>query len=465
MDQSEYSPGVINRFRMKKLFHDDPVLKKFYEADNVQRFRARMHRLHSDKDFKDFVGVILTDVLRYELYAVIDELTEFLNPVGDLILSGGDAVNSYLEPSQRIMTLDIDTKFVPRIKPDAKFFGKLQAIKLLLWNKLGEISKRVNMRFAKLVQNGKGKPGKFIGLGLSKTGPYVTRRYTLIPKRKDVKGGPDTLADIELFTLDMKVRVFSPKTGRIEPINIGGILDIAFMRPGEFGFEVGDDQIQALDIFKITGKYVIGKFDNIKLASKRFLIEDAYTMQKLGLRPTEKKEKDRRRMLKLAKLVTKKKIDRGDSMVDIMKKVNIPLTKKAKRHSTYKNINPRNATTVNPKKYTKFTTTPDPDKISKQYVHGIKATHNMGNLQGFVKTQSDMRFNIERNDWVKNNSESYVRNEFDYRPKRPLPFPEKIKLEETLYGFKPERNAWVPRPVIRKAAMIPFVGVKDLNRT
>ena len=95
MDQNEYSAGVINRFRMKKLFHGDPVLKKFYESDDVSRFRARMHRVHKDKDFKDFASVILTDVLRYELYAVIDELTEFLNPVGDLILSGGDAVNSY----------------------------------------------------------------------------------------------------------------------------------------------------------------------------------------------------------------------------------------------------------------------------------------------------------------------------------------------------------------------------------
>jgi hypothetical protein len=227
MDQNEYSAGVINRFRMKKLFHGDPVLKKFYESDDVSRFRARMHRVHKDKDFKDFASVILTDVLRYELYAVIDELTEFLNPVGDLILSGGDAVNSYLEPTQRIMTLDIDTKFVPRLKPDTKFFGKLQAVKLLLWNKLGEVAKRVNTRFAKLVQNGRGKPGKFIGLGFANTGPYVTRRYTLIPKKKDAKKGPDTLADIELFTLDMKARVYSPKTGRIEPINMGGILDIA----------------------------------------------------------------------------------------------------------------------------------------------------------------------------------------------------------------------------------------------
>ena len=463
MDQNEYSAGVINRFRMKKLFHNDPVLKKFYESDDISRFRARMHRLHKDKDFKDFVSVILTDILRYEIYAVIDELTEFLNPVGDMILSGGDAVNSYLEPTQRIMTLDIDTKFVPRIKPDTKFFGKLQAIKLLLWNKLGEIAKRVNRRFTKLVQDGRGKPGKFIGLGFANAGPYVTRRYTLIPKKKGAKKGPDTLADIELFTLDMKARVYSPKTGRIEPINMGGILDIAFMRPGEFGFEVGDDQIQALDIFKITGKYVIGKFDNIKLASKKFLIEDSYTMQKLGLRQPEKKEKDRRRMIKLAKLVTRRKINANDSMVSIMKKVDIPLVKKKKTHTTHKNISPRKAIKVNPKKYAKFTTTPDPEKLSKQYVHGVKASHNMGNLQGFSKTQSNMRFNIETNDWKKNTRPSYVRNEFNYRPKRPLPLPEKVKLEETLYGFRSVRDSWVPKPIIRKSAMIPFVGVKDLN--
>ena len=463
MDQNEYSAGVIDRFRMKKLFHNDPVLKKFYESDDISRFRARMHRLHKDKDFKDFVSVILTDILRYEIYAVIDELTEFLNPVGDMILSGGDAVNSYLEPTQRIMTLDIDTKFVPRIKPDTKFFGKLQAIKLLLWNKLGEIAKRVNRRFTKLVQDGRGKPGKFIGLGFANAGPYVTRRYTLIPKKKGAKKGPDTLADIELFTLDMKARVYSPKTGRIEPINMGGILDIAFMRPGEFGFEVGDDQIQALDIFKITGKYVIGKFDNIKLASKKFLIEDSYTMQKLGLRQPEKKEKDRRRMIKLAKLVTRRKINANDSMVSIMKKVDIPLVKKKKTHTTHKNISPRKAIKVNPKKYAKFTTTPDPEKLSKQYVHGVKASHNMGNLQGFSKTQSNMRFNIETNDWKKNTRPSYVRNEFNYRPKRPLPLPEKVKLEETLYGFRPVRDSWVPKPIIRKSAMIPFVGVKDLN--
>jgi hypothetical protein len=466
MDETEYSPGVISRFRKKKLFHNDPVLKKFYDADDVSRFRARLHRLHKDKDFKDFVGVIITDAIRYELYAVIDELTEFLKPVGDLILSGGDAVNSYLEPSERIMTLDIDTKFVPRFKPDEKFFGKLQAVKLLLWDKLGELAKRVNTKFAKIAYDKRGKPGKFIGFGFAKSGPYVTRRYTLIPKRKGSKKGPDTLADIELFTLDMKARIFSPKTGRIEDINIGGILDIAFMRPKEFGFDVGDDKVQALDIFKITGKYVIGKFDNIKLASKKFLIEDAYTMQKLGLRPPEKKEKDRTRMIKLAKLVTRREILPTDSMETIMRKVNIPLKKTHKTVRTFKPVKVNTALKINPRKYTQFTTTPDPEKLSKQYVHGLHAAQNMGNstVSGYTRTYGNMRFDTETLDWVKNDSTPYVKNEYNYRPKRHIPIPKNIKMEETLYGFKPTRDAWVPNQILRKSATIPFVGVKDLNR-
>jgi hypothetical protein len=463
MDETEYSPGVISRFRKKKLFFNDPVLKKFYDADNVTKFRARLHRVHKDADFKDFAGVIITDAIRYELYAVIDELTEFMNPMGDLILSGGDAVNSYLEPKDRIMTLDIDTKFVPRFKPDEKFFGKLQAVKLLLWNKLGEIAKRINTRFAKICYDRRGKPGKFIGFGYGNTGPYVTRRYSLIPKKKGSSKGPDTLADIELFTLDMKIRVFSPKTGRIEDVNIGGMLDIAFMRPNEFGFDVGDERVQAFDIFKITGKYVIGKFDNIKLASKKFLIEDAYTMQKLGLRPPEKREKDRNRMIKLAKLVTRKRILPNDSMETIMKKVGIPLSKKPKVHKTFKKVGVKQATKINPRKYEKFTTTPDPDKLSKQYVFGLKASQNVGNISGYSRTHGNMRFNTEKLDWVENKSHSYVKNEFNYRPKRPLPLPPKLKMEETLYGFKPVRDSWVPRQVLRKSATIPFVGVKDLN--
>jgi hypothetical protein len=94
----------------------------------------------------------------------------------------------------------------------------------------------------------------------------------------------------------------------------------------------------------------------------------------------------------------------------------------------------------------------------------LKAPLNVGNISGYSRTHGDMRFNTEKLDWVKNTSDSYVKNEFNYRPKRPIQLPVKLRMEETLHGFKPVRDAWVPRQVLRRSAIIPFVGVKDLNR-
>ena len=185
MDENIYSKPVINRFLNKNLFFNDPVLKKYYEQDDLQKFRNRVNRLHSDKSFEKMAYVIVTDTIRDIIYEIISEVTVFLKPMGDLIISGGEAFNIYVNQEDKIITSDIDTKFAPRMKPDDKYFGKLQAIKLLLWNRLGEISKRFNTRIHKRVESNKGKIGKFIGLKFSKSGPYVTRRYTLIKKTKE----------------------------------------------------------------------------------------------------------------------------------------------------------------------------------------------------------------------------------------------------------------------------------------
>jgi len=83
---------------------------------------------------------------------------------------------------------------------------------------------------------------KFLGIGFNTSGSYVTRRYTIIKKKKLGNGNApsksDVFIDVELFALDLNIRHFSPKTGKIENANIGGILDIPFMRPNEFGYEV-----------------------------------------------------------------------------------------------------------------------------------------------------------------------------------------------------------------------------------
>ena len=70
------------------------------------------------------------------------------------------------------------------------------------------------------------------------------------------------------------------------------------------------DHRQALNKRKqgqTTNKTIID--NRIYVAGKSFLIDDIYLMQNLGLRP-EKREKDRQRMVKLARIITKKPIKR-----------------------------------------------------------------------------------------------------------------------------------------------------------
>lgn len=463
MDENIYSKPVINRFLNKNLFFNDPVLKKYYEQDELQKFRNRVNRLHSDKSFEKMVYVVVTDTIRDIIYEIISEITVFLKPVGDVIISGGEAFNVYMNQEDKIITSDIDTKFAPRMKPDEKYFGKLQAIKLLLWNKIGEIAKRFNERIYKRIESKKGKIGKFIGLKFYKKGPYVTRRYSLIKKTKgSMNNKPskrNVFIDVELFALDLKTRWYSPSKKRVESFNLGGVLDIAFMRPNEFGYEVIETRKKGVTYRNIaTNKTIIN--NRIYIAGKSFLIDDIYLMHKLGLRP-EKREKDRQRMLKLARVITKKKIDSGESMEKIIKLVHkIPRTP-AKKITSVKHVNIQRAKRVNPSKYTNYTTKPSVEKLSKQLVYGLDSSVNNINIEGFTRTHGTSRFNTDSLLWKPDRSHSYIKNEYNYRPTHPVELPNKIKMEETLYGFKPVRDKWVPKPILEKSAMIPFIGLKN----
>jgi len=139
MDTEIYSEAVINRFMKKNLFFNDPLLEKYYNADNLSAFRKRVHRVHNRENFEKMVYAVVTDAVRDIILNTAAELAEFLKPMGDLVVSGGEAFNMYLDRADRLVTSDIDTKFIPIIPYDDKYFGKLQGIKLLLWNKLGEI--------------------------------------------------------------------------------------------------------------------------------------------------------------------------------------------------------------------------------------------------------------------------------------------------------------------------------------
>ena len=55
---------------------------------------------------------------------------------------------------------------------------------------------------------------------------------------------------------------------------------------------------------------------------------------------------------------------------------------------------------------------------------------------------------------------AYVKNEFTHRPTNAQRIPPNLNMSETLYGFKPRRDGWVPKPLLERASKIPYIGLK-----
>jgi hypothetical protein len=462
MDTEIYSEAVINRFLKKNLFFNDPLLEKYYQTNNLGAFRKRVHRLHKNESFEKIAYALVTDTIRDIILKTVGDLSDYTKNMGDLVISGGEAFNMHLERKDRLITSDIDTKFIPRIPRDSKYFGRLQAIKLLLWDKLGEISKNIGMKVKQRLSK-QSKIAKFIGLGFAERGPYVTRRYILIKKKKASRGQEpskgDIFIDVELFALDLNLRYFSVKDGKIVQSILGGILDVPFMRPNEFGYEVTESKKMGIT-YKNKNTNSIIHDKRVYVAGKRFLLDDVYLMQKLGLRP-EKKDKDRQRMYKLSKLITKyANIKPSDDMHTIYEHTHNKIKSVYRRTPKPTRVNMSLAAKVNPYKYTEYTTKPQAERLSKQFVYGVKTSIPNVNIQGFSKTYGSQRFDLKKQEWIKNTSRNYVKNEYNYRPTQPMNLPEYLDISKLLYGYRPVRDKWVSPLIIKKSAQIPFVGLK-----
>jgi hypothetical protein len=339
-----------------------------------------------------------------------------------------------------------------------KFFGKLQATKLLLWDKLGEICVKIQDVVRKRLMTNS-KLATFLGFKPTNKKPLVTRRYTLIKKKKEVSNSlnvseGDVLIDVELFALDLNIRAFSIEAGKIEERVLGGFLDIPFMRPGEFGYEIIDTRRKGLTYMnRHSNKLVIDK--NIYIAGKKFLVDDIYLMQKLGLRP-EKKIKDKQRMFKLVKMLTGK-AKASDTLESLFKSVqNTKFTPK-RVYKTDGKVSMAAASRVNPKKYEKYTTEPSIDSLSRKILYGVNTTQNK---TGFVKTNGNMRFDLDTLQWVENKRNSYIGNQYSLRPKNTVPISSDVLKNPPLYGFNPKRDSWVSPSLLKRSALIPVVGLK-----
>ena len=392
---------------------------------------------------------------------------------GDIIVSGGEAFNMYFKKNNRIITSDIDTKFIPIFKGPSgslistkspKYFGYLQSVKVELWNILGEVAVKYNVeiknRIVRMLHNT--KIGKMLGISFPKKGPWVNRRYSLIQKKRhsfktNKVSKDDVLIDVELFALDLKINYYSIAKKRIVPTNLGGILDIARMRPYEVGYEAALNRNQGV-VYKNknNGKMVTNK--NVLFAGKQFLIEDVYLMQLLKLRP-KKVLKDRSRMLTFAETVLNvKNIKSDDDIFSIFKKCitkfDNPIKISLKNRKIFKlKYN------SDPMKYKKYTTEP---YISKIPIVGLKSL-TTNKIPGFTKTTGPYRFNIHKKKWIYNNSLYYIKNEMTNRPVNVAKKIPKVRFKDILYGYNPQRDSWMPDKLINKAAMIPIVGLKNTS--
>lgn len=458
MDTYVYSEATLQKFMKKNLFFDDPVLEKYYERGEVRLFRSRVTRLHKNESFEKMLYAFVTDLTRDIILKTVSEITTHMQPMGDVIISGGEAYNYYVEKSDRIVTSDIDTKFVPRMPYDMKFFGKLQATKLLLWDKLGEICVKIQDVVRKRLMTNS-KLATFLGIKPTNKKPLVTRRYTLIKKKKEASNSVnvsegDVLIDVELFALDLNIRAFSIEAGKVEERVLGGFLDIPFMRPGEFGYEIIDTRrVGVTYMNRHSNKLVTDK--NIYIAGKKFLVDDIYLMQKLGLRP-EKKIKDKQRMFKLVKMLTGK-AKASDTLENLFKSVQNTRFTPKRVYKTDGKVNMTAAGKVNPRKYEKYTTEPSIDSLSRKILYGANTGQNK---KGFVRTDGNMRFDLNTLQWVENKRKVYIGNQYSLRPRNSVPVSNDVLKNPPLYGYNPKRDSWVSSSLLKRSALIPVVGLK-----
>jgi len=443
MDHVYYSDKTIQDFEKRVVCQGDEKLYKYFTEGDILKFRKYL-KPDSYKTIEQAVYVYVTDALRDIILSTISSISNYLKPFGKLIVTGGEAFNMYFDRDNRIVTSDIDTKFTPTFKLDQDYFKTLQVFKLYLWDYLGKISIQLDRKIKGRIDALRlTKVGSFLGISLPSHTPYVTRRYTLIKKTQTK---PAVLIDVELFALDLRIRYYSPEFKKVILQNLGGILDMAIMRPYEFGYEVIDRPVQKGRIF---------------VAGKKFLVDDIILMHSLGLRPN-KVQKDRKRLYQFATTVLGVKgVTKSTAIFDIYKKIKLNGSAITPLKLTYPSRSFMNSIikNVNPLKYSTRTTVPFRTKLLKDHVIG---SHEP--LPDFKPTKSDHYFDVTKGKWVLSTDPYYVRNMYEYRPTTELvPF-KPIKVANTLYGWDPVRNKAMPFKLRLKSSLIPFIGLKNINK-
>lgn len=463
---SFYDQKTIKDFMLETLCVKDSKMTTYYNEGDVKKFRKRLSKKNTNKNVETVVYVCVTDAIRDIIYREIDLIREHMKHLGKIVITGGDAFNFYFKKENRMISSDIDTKFAPFMNDSERFFGHLQITKLVLWDYLGKICKKISReikgRLTTLLKNT--NIGKLLGIRFQTTKPDVTRRYTLLKKKRQDKDTDkitqaDVLSDIELFALDLKISYYHPELKRIKLVNLGGILDIAFMRPNEIGYEIIDMNRKVVScVSPLTG--ITMTFPNLRIASKRFLIQDIYTMSSLNLRP-DKKSKDRNRIRMFTNNILKMRKNKNISLATIMKKLSYNRVTKTKTKTKTVKEYITMTTNIRPQNYTEFTTPPNKSKLERTLLYGKKYCVPAEGLHG--ESDGIYRFNLKTQKWNINNSNTYVKNEISLRPlqKSKLQAKDKLNGLDLLYGYNQQRDDWLPLQIYKKSMMIPFIGLQS----
>tara|TARA_R110002072_G_scaffold157128_1_gene307609 strand:- start:1379 stop:2833 length:1455 start_codon:yes stop_codon:yes gene_type:complete len=479
MDNKYYSEETVKQFILSDVCQKDTLLFRYYENNDVKKFRKRFKSLKIEpKAVQRIVHVFVTDQVRSLITELISKLSKIMKPMGDFVITGGEAFNYYYTQDKRIVTNDIDTKFIPMFKSIRNkiispacpyFFGYLQIAKVILWDAMGklclEIEDKIRSKFSEIIPT---KFQKFFGVSLPSKNPLITKRYTVMRKHKQSTNNlnkvteGDVLIDVELFAFDMNIRYFDFENQKIDSHRLGGLLDIAIMRPTEIGYEV----IYSAESVRRFGH-------NVLMAGKQFLIEDVYLMQSLKLRPG-KKEKDKKRLITFSKTVLKfDDINSKDSLDTIFKVLRGKLKKSHKNNKSVFLKRPafllskhiEKVKKININQHVDHVTPQFVGKIASQFLIGARGPRNI-NVPGFQKTSGIFKFDLNSLRWKRVINPYYIKNEYNFRPlKKTTENIRKINTftspKVTLYGYKTERDKWMPVYLLYKASMIPLIGLKS----
>ena len=116
MDTKVYSQETIDNYIISTVCLNDKTLYNYFTEGKVKEFRLRLRRKTDQKALSKIALTLCTDIWRPRIYKIIKRMQTNMKPYGNLIVSGGEAFNLYLPKANRVITGDIDTKFVPVYK-------------------------------------------------------------------------------------------------------------------------------------------------------------------------------------------------------------------------------------------------------------------------------------------------------------------------------------------------------------